>query len=106
MKKQIIFFFLLVFSLNAVATNNERELKKTRTVCGKLTDATGEAVVGAAIKIVETGETIYTDMDGNYKLALPADQNLTLHINTIGFQPLQIQASELPSFSELTLKAL
>lgn len=106
MKKQIVFLLFLFISLGTFATNNEREVKKTRTVCGKVSDANGEAIPGAAIKIVETGETIFADMEGSYKISLPADQNCTLEVNTIGFQPIQIQSSQLSTFGELVLKSL
>jgi len=79
---------------------------KTRAICGKLADSNGEAIVGAAIKILETGEVIYTDLSGRYSLSLPAGQNSTLQLQSIGYLPLVIKSSGLSNFDVLVLKEL
>lgn len=80
--------------------------KKTKTICGTLADSNGEAIAGAAIKILETGEVIYTDLSGRYTLNLPTEKNTTLQLESIGYQALTIQSSGLSNFDVLILKEL
>lgn len=106
-KTKLLFLFLTALSLNILAgTSEPGSAKKTRAVCGQLSDAQGEAIVGAAIKIVETGEVVYTDLSGRYTLSLPTDQGSTLKLHAIGYLPLEITGASLHNFDTLTLKEL
>lgn len=107
MKLNLLFIVLTVLSLNLQAGSSEPSgANKTRAICGKLADSNGEAIVGAAIKIVETGEVIYTDLSGRYSLSLPAGQNSTLQLQSVGYLPLVIKSSGLSNFDVLVLKEL
>ena len=77
-----------------------------KTIAGKITDASGEAIAGAKIIINETGETFFADLDGNFKLSVKTDKVYSLSINTIGYQPLEVKSNTLSSFSDLSLKEL
>lgn len=77
-----------------------------KTVSGKVTDAYGEAIPGAKIKIKETGETFFANFEGQFKLNLQADKTYSLVFETIGFEPMEFSSNELGMFSELTLKSL
>lgn len=65
MKKTLFMLFCLLCSIGAMA--------QKKTITGVVTDATGEAVIGASI--VETGTTngTVTDLDGNFTLSVAND---------------------------------
>ena len=72
----------------------------------KVTDTYGEALAGTKVTVQETGETIFANMEGVFKLALEPGKVYSLTIETIGFVPKQIKSTELTVFSELSLKEL
>lgn len=45
--------------------------QQTGTVVGIVTDRLGMPLIGASVKVVETGQTSATDNDGNFKIQLP-----------------------------------
>lgn len=54
-------------------------------VTGRITDASGEPVIGASIMEKGTNNGTITDMDGNFTLSIMSQQG-TLHISYIGYQ--------------------
>lgn len=59
------------------------------TVRGKVSDPTGETIIGAAVKVKELPSVFATtDLDGNYSLKLPDAQPVTL---TVSFVTLKTQ---------------
>jgi len=88
------------------AGNADKDKSNTRVIAGKVIDASGDAIAGAKIIVKETGETIFADLDGKFKLSLKKDRNYSLAIQIIGFQPKEIKSSELALFSELLLTEL
>ena len=105
--KNILYIFLFVaLSTISFAGNSDKEKLNNKVVAGRITDTFGESIPGAKIVIPETGETFFTDMDGNFKLSLKTDKDYSVTINTIGFEPLEIKASHLTAFSDLSLKPL
>ena len=71
-KLKICLLFLLgMFSVQAMAQAQEIEVK------GKITDDTGEPVVGAYISVVGTSTVTITDFNGNYTIKAPSDGTIT-----------------------------
>ena len=106
LKKFVYIFFILSLHFVAFAGNSDKEKTNSKTVAGKITDTYGDALAGTKIVVKETGETFFTDLCGNFKLSLKADQVFTISIETIGYQPKEVKTSELSLFSELSLKEL
>ena len=68
--------------------NTQEISQKKNTVTGKVTDATGEPVIGASVMEKGTSNGTVTDLDGNFSLAV-ADGK-TLVISYIGMQSQEI----------------
>lgn len=64
--KILLILLLGVFSMHTFA-------QTTRTVSGKVTDEQGEPLIGVSIVVVGTSQGVVTDVDGSYKLQIPAD---------------------------------
>lgn len=75
MKKTLFMLFCLLCSIGAMA--------QKKTITGVVTDATGEAVIGASI--VETGTTngTVTDLDGNFTLSVATMAVSEYHLSVI-----------------------
>ncbi len=63
------------------------------TVCGTVTDTTGETVIGANVRIKGTDNGTITDFNGNYTLADVNTQSAVLVFSFIGYQPLEVPVS-------------
>ncbi|MEI6020232.1 MAG: carboxypeptidase-like regulatory domain-containing protein, partial [Bacteroidota bacterium] len=101
-----LFIFIILLSLIQVDLSAGNDKPAVKTVSGKVLNKHGESVAGAEIKIVETGELVYANLEGEFKLQLDPNKNLTVEINTIGFEPLMLSSNKLNYFSELILKEL
>lgn len=75
----------IVLSRNATGKSySTQQSKAGRKVSGKITDKTGEPIIGASIKVKgETTGTI-TDINGNFQLDVP--QKANLEISYIGYK--------------------
>ncbi|PBQ32236.1 hypothetical protein CNR22_10790 [Sphingobacteriaceae bacterium] len=105
--KNILYILLFItLTTTSFAGNADKEKVSHKTVAGRITDANGEAIPGAKILVPETGETFFADMDGNFKLIVKMDKDYSVTINTIGYAPLELKASRLTAFSDLSLKSL
>ena len=60
------------------------------TVKGKVTDTTGETVIGANVTVKGTTNGIITDIDGNFTIKVPA--GTTLEISYIGYITQRVKA--------------
>lgn len=60
---------------------------------GKITDTSGEPLIGATVVIEETGSGTTTDVDGNFSLFMPEDKAYTLLVNYLGHEPQNIEVS-------------
>ena len=60
-------------------------------VTGKVTDAQGEALVGASVQIKGTLTGVVTDLDGNF--SIKAGSGATLVVNSIGYKTAEIAVS-------------
>ena len=106
MKNTVLTLLFLCIGLVGFAGNETTEKTSTKTVMGKITDASGESIAGAKIVIVQTGETFFADFDGNFKITLKTDKEYSISINTIGYEVIEKKASHLGTFSDFSLKAL
>ena len=80
--------------------------KKTdemRTVTGTVTDNSGEAIVGATVRVVNTTVGTATDIDGKFTLRLPADVT-ALEIGFVGMKT-QLVSIKGKDHVEVTLEA-
>ena len=79
--KHIAVCLVLALSYAAVAS------AQTTTVSGHVTDADGEAVIGATVLIRGTMTGTSTDTDGHYSITIPASvQDRTLQVSIIGYK--------------------
>jgi hypothetical protein len=103
MKNLIFILFFFSLSSNFVASTGYKEKEKIKVVSGKVTDNTGELLAGTKITIVETGETFFTDFNGNFKINFKTDKSYTLSVSNLGHQPLDILSSKLSVFTDISL---
>ncbi|MCR4852571.1 MAG: TonB-dependent receptor [Prevotella sp.] len=86
MNNKIFRFFLLaglmLLSLGASAQSK---------VSGQVTDASGEAIIGATIMEAGTKNGTVTDFDGNYTITV--GPNATLHITYVGFSDVDVKVN-------------
>ena len=75
---------LLLFSLASSQTSIAQ-----RSIEGKVTDANGEALIGATILVKGTTIGTITDIDGSYEITLPADQNI-IQISYTGYAEMEV----------------
>jgi TonB-linked SusC/RagA family outer membrane protein len=80
------------------------ENQQTRTVTGKVTDDTGSPMTGVTVLIKGTTVGTLSDMNGNYTLNIPNQQNLILVFSFIGFKTQEVIV-EGKSVIDLTLEA-
>lgn len=76
--------------------------KKVGQVLGKVVDKTGFSLPGATLKIIETGATTVSDIDGNYSFDLE-EGIYTLEISYVSFQTQKITGIEVAEGSGTTL---
>lgn len=104
--KNIVIILLLAFSVPLLADNSDKKKNRERTITGKITDAYGQTIAGAYINIPETGQTFYSDLDGNFKITFSAENNLTIRVSTLGFEPNDLQSGQLSAFTDISLRPL
>ena len=75
---------LLVLFLSVVGT-----VLAQRNISGKVTDAKGEPVIGANVLAKGTSAGASTDVDGNYRLSVPADAKAIV-VSYVGFASQEI----------------
>lgn len=79
-------FFLLAFLVSLSGAALAQELK----VQGKVTDSTGEGLIGASVQVKGSTTGIITDMDGNFTLTL-TDRQSTLVFSYVGYRTQEIE---------------
>ena len=86
MKIAMMSFFMLLISSVAFA--------QTQEVSGKVTDNSGEPIIGATVVIMggQNGNGTVTDIDGNF--TLQAQPNSTLSISYIGYKTMEVKAGK------------
>lgn len=73
---------------------------KSRTVTGHVTDQSGEALIGATIKVKGSNKGTISDMDGNYTIECP--NGSVLEISYVGFDTQEIKVANNSKF-DITL---
>jgi len=102
MKNAIIILFLSFFACGSIIAHNGTE--SIKLVTGKVIDKeTGETLAGVRIQVKGTDTFCYTDLNGNYSLALNSKPDTEIQIEVIGYSPLTLKSAELGSDSELLL---
>ncbi len=76
--------------LREVAINSPEKQTNERTVSGKVLDQQGAPLIGATVKVDGTDKGVATDVDGNFKIELPANKDL-LAVNYIGYNTQQVK---------------
>ena len=78
MRIKILLLMLLFLCVGMTAT------AQNPTVTGKVTDAQGEPLVGATVKVDGTKNATVTDIDGLFSIAAKKSEKLT--VSYIGYQ--------------------
>ena len=68
----LVMFFL---AMPAMAQN--------QSVSGTVVDNNGEPIIGASVQVKGTANGVVTDLDGNFKMSVPAKQKIT--VSYIGY---------------------
>lgn len=64
-----------------------------KVINGKITDDTGEVIIGATVRVKGTSVGVITDVDGKYMITVP-DGNAVLVVSFIGYQPQEVEVKE------------
>ena len=67
------------------SSSTTAQANSSRIVTGKVTDASGEALIGLTVKVAGTSAATATDIDGNYSIKVPAGGS-ELEFSYIGYQ--------------------
>ncbi|MDD2246497.1 MAG: carboxypeptidase-like regulatory domain-containing protein [Proteiniphilum sp.] len=70
---------------------------------GRVVDETGEPIIGATISLKDTNLGAVTDIDGNFKLNVPANTDSTLIASFIGMKSQEVPISE--NLGDITMKS-
>ena len=81
MKKLSLFLFLLIGSTSMILAQ--------RSVTGSVVDNSGVGLIGANVSVKNTAVGTITDIDGNFSLEVPDDNN-TLVISYTGFETQEV----------------
>lgn len=65
----------------------------TRTIKGTVVDENGESLPGASILVEGTQTGVVTDLDGNFRVTLPAGKN-KLRVSFVGYTPISVVAKD------------
>lgn len=61
---------------------------QAKTVRGTVTEAiSGEKLIGATVKVVETGTGSVVDLEGNFRIDIPQSGRYTLETSYVGYEP-------------------
>ncbi len=61
---------------------------EAQTLRGTVTDAiSGEALIGATIKVVEADKGTISDADGNFRIDIPQSGRYTINTSYVGYEP-------------------
>ena len=93
MKKLIYVTQITLFFLATVLFAQDRSLQ------GTVTDANGMPLPGASVVVKNTTIGVVTDFDGNFTIAVPANENL-LEVTFMGFKSQEV---DITGKSEITI---
>lgn len=106
MKKFVFIALLVLAGMLPALAGSDKGNPSTQTLAGKVTDNMGVAIAGAKLVVTETGEEIFADFEGNFKLTLNRGKEYTIRIHTLGYKPLQLSSKELGVFQDISLTEL
>lgn len=79
-------YLRLVMVLGLFVVFGANAQSQGKTVSGKVTDATGEALVGVTVSIEGTTQGVITDIDGKYSIVVPSETSF-LKFSFVGYMP-------------------
>ncbi|MBU0488068.1 MAG: carboxypeptidase-like regulatory domain-containing protein [Bacteroidetes bacterium] len=86
MKKLLTLLTIAMFCAMTVFADGEKNSGITE-VSGKVVDQnTGELLAGVKIEIRETGQVLFSDLDGNFDFQLPANQEYTVVLSLVSYK--------------------
>ena len=85
-----------MLSANPASNSSGTEVQQQRTVSGTVKDSKGVAIAGANVMEKGTLNGAITDVNGNFKLNVPA--NATLVVSFIGFSTQEIPVGNQSNF--------
>jgi TonB-linked SusC/RagA family outer membrane protein len=95
MKHILLLWFLLFCSITITLGQ--------KTITGKIVDSSGDAIIGANILIKgNPGLGTITDLDGNFKLSLPANEKL-IEVTYTGYTTIEMDVSNASAPLNLTM---
>lgn len=106
MKSFIYIFLIFCLPAACLAGTGDKDKTSSRTISAKITDTYGEALAGSKITVKETGESVFANFEGIFKLSLETGKVYFITIETIGYQPKEVKSTDLYLFSELSLQSL
>ena len=77
-----------VFALPEASTSVMETVQQNQTISGRITDTSGEPVIGASVVVKGTTNGTITDFDGKFSLNAPPQGTLT--ISYIGYKKMEI----------------
>ncbi len=115
MKKIIPIILMAMMMLPALATGETKEAKNAKetpqavVLMGTVVDqSTGEALPGVQVKISGNGQSVYTDLDGNFEVRNLKPGTYNLDISLISYEENKIQnlviSSDIKSAVKVELK--
>lgn len=63
-------------------------VQQDNAISGKVTDANGEAIIGASVMVKGTANGTITDLDGKFRMDVPA--NATLIVSYVGYKTIEV----------------
>jgi TonB-linked SusC/RagA family outer membrane protein len=94
--------FHLLAGLTCLIILPELGFSQTKTITGKITDASGIPVIGATIVVKQTGRGTTSDAEGKFTLVAPA--NATLQFSSAGFKTQLLQADGLTAEAQIKME--
>lgn len=100
--KVLVLSLLVSASLNAAAEKNDKNATEAKansvtcTISGQVVDqATGEALVGVAVKVAGTDKVAYTDFDGKFAIGGLSQGQYSLESNFISYEKASVNQFDL-----------
>lgn len=103
--KQLVLLFL-VLSISAFAGNDDKYKSAVKNISSKVVASNGEEIAGVKITVKETGESLFTDLTGNFRLSIKTDKTYCILVECIGYTSREIKSTELYVFSDVILQPL
>ena len=109
MRKQLVFSVMLSLCfgggllLNPMAAKASVQQDQTIKVSGQVVDQTGEALIGATVRLKGAQTGVVTDFDGNFQLDAPS--NGTLVVSYVGYKDREIAVRGRANLNQIQLES-